>query len=129
MPASMFSAKKPLALEPADCDRVLAVAQNIRHRSRWSASCAVLTLPMPRPSRRLTLPGWGKVFHIACASHDPVTPHGFFVCFAPTSGGIFLDCCIHDIDLVRWMLDGAEALDAAQAPETFAYRAYACCHG
>lgn len=33
-------------------------------------------------------------------------PDGLFVRFAPTSGGIFLDCSVHDIDLARWMLGG-----------------------
>jgi myo-inositol 2-dehydrogenase/D-chiro-inositol 1-dehydrogenase len=29
---------------------------------------------------------------------------GFFVRFAGTSGGIFLDCTVHDIDVARWLL-------------------------
>ena len=29
---------------------------------------------------------------------------GFFVRFSGSSGGIFLDCSIHDIDLARWLL-------------------------
>src|SRR5207244_9601736 len=31
-------------------------------------------------------------------------PSGVFVRFAPTSGGIFLDGTVHDIDLARWLL-------------------------
>jgi myo-inositol 2-dehydrogenase/D-chiro-inositol 1-dehydrogenase len=29
--------------------------------------------------------------------------------FAPASGGIFLDCSVHDIDLARWMLGNPRA--------------------
>jgi myo-inositol 2-dehydrogenase/D-chiro-inositol 1-dehydrogenase len=36
-----------------------------------------------------------------CDRHDP---GGFFVRFAATSGGIFLDCSVHDIDIARWLL-------------------------
>jgi myo-inositol 2-dehydrogenase/D-chiro-inositol 1-dehydrogenase len=40
---------------------------------------------------------------------DQNDPGGFFVRFAATSGGIFLDCSVHDIDLVRWLLGNPEA--------------------
>ena len=33
---------------------------------------------------------------------DKLDPSGFFVSFAKTSGGIFVDCSIHDIDLALW---------------------------
>jgi len=32
---------------------------------------------------------------------------GFFVAYSKASGGIFIDCGIHDIDLARWLLDTA----------------------
>ncbi|MDP9044892.1 MAG: Gfo/Idh/MocA family oxidoreductase, partial [Pseudomonadota bacterium] len=32
--------------------------------------------------------------------------------FAPTSGGIFMDCSVHDIDLARWMLGNPKATRA-----------------
>ncbi len=37
---------------------------------------------------------------------DKNDPSGFFVRFAPTSGGIFLDMSVHDIDAARWFLGG-----------------------
>jgi myo-inositol 2-dehydrogenase / D-chiro-inositol 1-dehydrogenase len=37
---------------------------------------------------------------------------GFFVRFAPSSGGIFMDCSVHDIDLARWMLGNPKATRA-----------------
>jgi len=37
-------------------------------------------------------------------SCDMNDPSGFFVRFAPKSGGIFLDMSVHDIDITRWLL-------------------------
>jgi myo-inositol 2-dehydrogenase/D-chiro-inositol 1-dehydrogenase len=44
-----------------------------------------------------------------CDQNDPA---GFFVRFAPSSGGIFMDCSVHDIDLARWMLGNPKAVRA-----------------
>ena len=46
----------------------------------------------------------GKPFLVRSQNLDLNDPSGFFVRFAPTSGGIFLDCTVHDIDLARWFL-------------------------
>ncbi|KAL8813338.1 MAG: hypothetical protein Q9223_007063, partial [Gallowayella weberi] len=35
---------------------------------------------------------------------DMLDPSGFFVAYAQHSGGIFVDCSIHDIDLALWFL-------------------------
>ena len=119
--------EKPLALEPADCDRVLAVAREHPAQVAMVGFMRRFDPAYAQAKQALDAARLGKVFHIACASHDPVDPHGFFVRFAPTSGGIFLDCCIHDIDLVRWMLDGAEALDVSAAGTRLMYPALGGC--
>jgi myo-inositol 2-dehydrogenase/D-chiro-inositol 1-dehydrogenase len=46
----------------------------------------------------------GRPFLVRSQTADQNDPSGFFVRFAPTSGGIFLDCSVHDIDLARWLL-------------------------
>ena len=33
---------------------------------------------------------------------DKLDPSGFFVAYAEFSGGIFVDCSVHDIDLALW---------------------------
>lgn len=38
-----------------------------------------------------------------CDKHDP---SGFFVAYAAHSGGIFVDCNVHDIDLSLWFFGG-----------------------
>lgn len=119
--------EKPLALDPADCDRAIAEAAGrpgqvvmIGFMRRFDPAYA--------EAKRLVDAGeLGEVFAIRCVSEDPVDPDGFFVRFAPTSGGIFLDCCIHDIDLVRWMLGGAEPSSIAAVGSRILYPALAAC--
>lgn len=98
--------EKPLSLSVADCDRVIALAESrpaqvamIGFMRRYDAGYAAL-------KQRIASGALGKVYRVHAESHDPIDPNGFFVKFAPTSGGLFLDCCIHDIDLVRWLVGG-----------------------
>ncbi len=107
--------EKPLALEPTDCDRAVAAAVNRPGQLVMVGFMRRFDPAYAEAKRRVDAGELGNVFAIRCVSEDPVDPDGFFVRFAPTSGGIFLDCCIHDIDLVRWMLDGAEASSVAAA--------------
>ncbi|HEY2734743.1 MAG TPA: Gfo/Idh/MocA family oxidoreductase, partial [Polyangiales bacterium] len=51
----------------------------------------------------------GRPFLVRSQTCDLNDPDGFFVRFAPTSGGIFLDCTVHDIDVARWLLGGPRA--------------------
>lgn len=44
----------------------------------------------------------GDVISIHCISRDPGAPP---VEFVKTSGGLFFDLAVHDIDLIRWFLD------------------------
>ena len=46
----------------------------------------------------------GEPFFVRSQTCDQLDPSGGFVRFSPTSGGIFMDCSIHDIDLARWLL-------------------------
>jgi len=54
----------------------------------------------------------GQPFLVRSQTCDMNDPEGSFVRFAPTSGGIFMDCSVHDIDLARWMLGNPRATRA-----------------
>lgn len=47
----------------------------------------------------------GRPYYIKSSTNDAYDPSGFFVAYSEASGGIFLDCGIHDIDISRWLLD------------------------
>ncbi|OWZ42886.1 hypothetical protein C343_03914 [Cryptococcus neoformans C23] len=44
-------------------------------------------------------------FLLKSTSCDPHDSTGFFISYAKSSGGIFMDCGIHDIDMSRWLLN------------------------
>ena len=119
--------EKPLALEPSDCDRAVAVAAGHPRQVLMVGFMRRFDPAYAEAKRRIDAGELGKVFAIRCVSEDPVDPEGFFVRFAPTSGGIFLDCCIHDIDLVRWMLDGPESASVAAVGSRVMYPALGGC--
>ena len=47
----------------------------------------------------------GKPFAIRCTSIDPEATIEGAISYGMTSGGIFLDMTVHDIDLARWFLE------------------------
>lgn len=120
--------EKPLALEVADCDRVIEVA---RRRPGQVAMIGFMRRFDPgfAEARRLLDAGeLGTPFRLHFDAHDPIDPDGFFVRFAPTSGGLFLDCCIHDVDLARWLLDGARARRVSASGTRLMYPGLADCN-
>lgn len=119
--------EKPLSLDVAPCDKVIEVAKAhpgqlamVGFNRRFDPACAQV-------KREVAAGGLGRIFRIHTESHDPADPNGFFVKFAPSSGGIFLDCCIHDIDLVRWLLDGARALKVSATGTRIMYPGLEAC--
>lgn len=119
--------EKPVALEVADCDRVIAVAEAHPDQVAMIGFMRRFDAAYAEAKARIHAGDLGTVFAIRAASEDPVDPDGFFIRFAPTSGGIFLDCCIHDVDLVRWMLDGAEATHVTATGSRLMYPALGDC--
>jgi len=96
--------EKPLALSLADCLRVEEAA------ARRPGQIVMIGFvrrfdPSYRDAfQKITAGGIGRPFLVRSQTGDQLDPSGFFVRFAPTSGGIFVDCSIHDIDLARWLL-------------------------
>jgi len=101
--------EKPLALDVVGCERVLAVAE--RHPDRVAMVGFVRRFDPSYQQAKADIDAGliGRPFLVRSQSGDMNDPDGFFVRFAPTSGGIFLDCTVHDIDLARWMLDAPRA--------------------
>ncbi len=119
--------EKPLSLDVAPCDLVI---EESRKRPAQIAMIGFMRRFDPayaEMKRAVSAGDLGKVFRVHSESHDPVDPNGFFVKFAPTSGGIFLDCCIHDVDLVRWILGGARALRVSAHGTRVMYPGLASC--
>jgi myo-inositol 2-dehydrogenase/D-chiro-inositol 1-dehydrogenase len=119
--------EKPLSLDVEPCDRVIEVAR--RHPRQTSMIGFMRRFDPAYAQVKKAVAGreLGTVFRIHCESHDPVDPSGFFVKFAPTSGGIFLDCAIHDIDLTLWMLAGLKPLRASAFGTRVLYPALGDC--
>jgi myo-inositol 2-dehydrogenase/D-chiro-inositol 1-dehydrogenase len=96
--------EKPLSLQLSECERVAAVARAhpdqvvlIGFVRRFDPSYVAAHAAVARGDI-------GQPFLIRSQTCDRNDPSGFFVRFAPTSGGLFQDMCVHDIDLARWML-------------------------
>jgi myo-inositol 2-dehydrogenase/D-chiro-inositol 1-dehydrogenase len=99
--------EKPLSLDVGDCLRVEQAAA--RHPKLKVMIGFVRRFdPSYRDAYEKTRAGAiGRPFLVRSQTADQYDPSGFFVAFAPKSGGIFVDMNVHDIDLARWYLGGA----------------------
>ena len=101
--------EKPLALDLADCRRVEDEAA--RHpRQKVMIGFVRRFDPHYRDARaKIEAGAIGRPFLVRSQCADQNDPNGFFVRFAPTSGGILLDMSVHDIDGARWLLGAGRA--------------------
>ena len=104
--------EKPLALNVEDCERVLAVAAEHPQQVAMVGFVRRFDPSYRRAAQDIKAGSIGRPFLVRSQTCDRNDPQGFFVRFAPTSGGIFMDCSVHDIDLARWMLGRPKALRA-----------------
>ena len=96
--------EKPLSLDLADCRRVEDLAAE-HPRLKVMIGYGRRFDPSYLDAYDKVRAGMiGKPFLVRSQNLDMNDPSGFFVRFAATSGGIFLDCTVHDIDLARWLL-------------------------
>src|SRR5258706_12840914 len=102
--------EKPLALDLVECRRVEAEAAKhpklkvmIGYGRRFDPSYSDAYAKVQSGLI-------GTPFLVRSQNLDMNDPSGFFMRFAPTSGGIFLDCSVHDIDLARWLLGNPEPI-------------------
>jgi len=111
--------EKPLALDLADCLRVEEEAA--RHpRLKVMIGFVRRFDPHYRDAHaKIAAGAIGRPFLVRSQCADRNDPGGFFVRFAPTSGGILLDMSVHDIDGARWLL-GADHAKRVYATGTIA---------
>jgi myo-inositol 2-dehydrogenase / D-chiro-inositol 1-dehydrogenase len=96
--------EKPLSLDLDECRRVSEVAARHPHLKVMIGFVRRFDASYQGARARIEAGEIGRAFMVRSQTCDQNDPDGFFVQFAPTSGGIFLDCSVHDIDLARWML-------------------------
>ena len=119
--------EKPLSLTLSECDRVLALASERPRQIVMIGFVRRFDAAYMELKRRLDAGDLGALYRIHFESHDPIDPSGFFIKFAPTSGGLFLDCGIHDVDLARWLARGARALRVSASGSRLQYPGLSAC--
>lgn len=101
--------EKPLALDVSACERVEAVARRHPELVAMVGFVRRFDAHYQEAKEQIDAGRIGRPFLVRSQTCDMNDPDGFFVRFAPASGGIFLDCSVHDIDLARWMLGNPKA--------------------
>ena len=96
--------EKPLALSVEDCERVEAVAKSHPQQIAMVGFVRRFDPSYQNAQRAVAAGEIGRTFLIRSQTCDMNDSTGEFVRFAKTSGGIFMDCSVHDIDLARWLL-------------------------
>ena len=102
--------EKPTSLNLEDCLQVEAVAAK-HPRQKAMIGYVRRFDPSYRDAYEKVRAGTiGEPFLVKSQTLDKHDPSGFFVKFAPQSGGIFLDMSVHDIDTARWFLGAPKPL-------------------
>jgi myo-inositol 2-dehydrogenase / D-chiro-inositol 1-dehydrogenase len=101
--------EKPLALNVADCLRVEKEAARHPKLKAMIGFVRRFDASYRDAADKIRAGAIGRPFLARSQTTDKNDPSGFFVRFAPTSGGILLDMSVHDIDTVRWLLGAGAA--------------------
>lgn len=120
--------EKPLALDVADCERVQAVAERYPDLVAMVGFVRRFDPSYRRAHEQLQRGDIGTPFLVRSQTCDMNDPSGFFVQYAAKSGGLFMDCSVHDIDLARWML-GNPRVERVYATGTVAMHPGLVAHG
>jgi myo-inositol 2-dehydrogenase / D-chiro-inositol 1-dehydrogenase len=104
--------EKPLALNVQDCERVEAVAKQHPQQVAMVGFVRRFDASYAQAKADIDAGRIGRPFIVRSQTCDQNDPDGFFVGYAGQSGGIFMDCSVHDIDLARWMLGNPRATRA-----------------
>jgi len=119
--------EKPLALDVDACERVMAVAARRPKQVAMVGFVRRFDPSFVQAKADIDAGRLGKPFLVRSQTGDMNDPSGFFVKFAPSSGGIFLDCSVHDIDVARWMLGSPKALRVFASGSIVLHQGLAAC--
>jgi myo-inositol 2-dehydrogenase/D-chiro-inositol 1-dehydrogenase len=101
--------EKPLALNVEDCERVQAVAAEHPRQVAMVGFVRRFDASYENARQAIQAGEIGRPFIVRSQTCDMNDESGAFIRFAPSSGGIFMDCSVHDIDLARWLLGNPRA--------------------
>ena len=102
--------EKPLSQELAECLEVEAEAAKHPRLKVMIGFVRRFDASYQDAQKMIAAGAIGRPFLVRSETCDQNDPSGFFVRFAPTSGGIFVDMSVHDIDLARWLLGSPKPL-------------------
>ena len=98
--------EKPLALTMEDCERVMAVREKFPEQVATIGFVRRYDPEYAYAKRKIEEGAIGRPILFRGQTADMDNTAAFQVQFSRTSGGVFLDASIHDIDLARWLLAG-----------------------
>jgi myo-inositol 2-dehydrogenase/D-chiro-inositol 1-dehydrogenase len=101
--------EKPLALNLPDCLRVEAEAAQHPHLKAMIGYVRRFDPSYRAAADKIRAGAIGRPFLARSQTADQNDPSGYFVRYAPGSGGILLDMSVHDIDAMRWLLGAGSA--------------------
>ena len=96
--------EKPLSLDLDECRRVEAVAAKFPAQKVMIGFVRRFDSSYRDAHEKVSRGMIGTPILIRSQTLDKNDPSGFFVRFSATSGGLFLDMSVHDIDCARWLL-------------------------
>jgi len=96
--------EKPLSLDVEECRRVEAEAAKHPELKVMIGFVRRFDPAYRSAYTRIRNGAIGRPFIVRSHTLDKNDPTGFFVRFSETSGGMFLDMSVHDIDCARWLL-------------------------
>ena len=101
--------EKPLSLDVAECRRVEAEAALQPDLKVMIGFVRRFDTSFRHAHARIREGHIGRPVMVRSHTLDKRDPSGYFVRYSGTSGGMFVDMSVHDIDSARWLLGAPEA--------------------
>ncbi|CAI6259691.1 unnamed protein product [Periconia digitata] len=109
--------EKPLSTDVAACEKVLAAAKSHPTQKVMCGFSRRFDPSYQTAYKSTTSGAIGRPTILRSQTCDKYDPSGFFVDYAQFSGGIFVDCNIHDIDLALWYFSSPPPAGKAEKGE------------